>query len=81
MAQKGINTLTVETKKNILNAVNTGLEQGLPISIVGIIMEGIMSQINPVLNETLNSEMKAYKEATEVESEQVEYNPEMNNYE
>lgn len=73
MAQKGVNTIVLETKNNILEVVNNGLKQGLPISVISIIVEGIMFEIEKNLNSTLANEDKEYQERIRIEGEQIVY--------
>lgn len=73
MAQKGVNTIVLETKNNILEVVNNGLKQGLPISVISIIVEGIMFEIEKNLNNTLANEDKEYQERIRIEGEQIVY--------
>ena len=76
MAQKGVNTIIVETRKDIANAINNGLKQGLPISVVAMIVENALMELNNGLNAALETEVKTYQEQVQIESEQVEYIPE-----
>lgn len=73
MAQKGVNTIILETKGNILEAVNNGLKQGLPISVISIIIENVMFEIDKNLNIAVENESKQYQEQVQLESEQVLY--------
>lgn len=73
MAQKGVNTIILETKGNILEVVNNGLKQGLPISVISIIVEGIMFEIEKNLNNVLTNEKKEYQEQIQLEGEQIVY--------
>ena len=78
MAQKGVNTIIVETKNNILESVNNGLKQGLPIAILQLTLSEIMAQVNATLNDTLKSEHDDYQKQVQIENEQVEYVQENN---
>lgn len=73
MAQKGVNTVILETKGSILEAVNNGLKQGLPISVISIIIENVMFEIDKNLNIAVENESKQYQEQVQLESEQVLY--------
>ena len=73
MANKGVNTIILEGKKEILNAVNGCLEKGVPISVVQLIMENLMFEINNSLNDTIAKEDVKYQEQLKVEDEQIEY--------
>ena len=73
MAQKGVNTIIVETKGSILESINNGLRQGLPVSVVSMIVENIMYEIDKTLTKDLEKEANEYQRQLEVESEQVVY--------
>lgn len=75
MALKGINTIIVETKENIINSINTGLSQGLPVAVIDLIVDNAVAQIKTTLNEQLKNETETYENAKQLENEQVEYNP------
>lgn len=76
MAQKGVNTIIVDTRKDIANAINNGLRQGLPISVVAMIVENALVELNNGVNTVLENENKVYQEQVQIENEQVEYIPE-----
>ena len=42
---KGINTIVEETKTELINLVNSKLEIGLPVSVVGVILDNVSNQI------------------------------------
>lgn len=73
MAQKGVNTIIVETKGSILESINNGLRQGLPVSVVSMIVENIMYEIDKTLAKDLEKESNEYQRQLEIESEQVVY--------
>ena len=41
----GINTIVEETKTELINLVNSKLEIGLPVSVVGVILDNVSNQI------------------------------------
>ena len=73
MAQKGVNTIILETKGNILEAVNSGIRQGLPISIISILVENVLFEIDKNLNNALKKENQEYQEQVQIEDEQILY--------
>lgn len=73
MAQKGVNTIIVETKGSILESINNGLRQGLPVSVVSMIVENIMYEIDKTLAKDIEKEANEYQKQLEIESEQVVY--------
>jgi hypothetical protein len=77
MAQKGTNTIVTETRKEIADSINNGLKK-LPISVVAMIVENALVELNQGLTDALANEGKVYQEQVQVEAEQVEYVPESN---
>lgn len=78
MAQKGVNTIIVDTRKDIANAINNGIKQGLPISVIAMIVENALMELNNGVNTALENENKSYQEQLKVQEQQVEWvdNPE-----
>ena len=79
MTQKGVNTVITDIRKDIAEAINNGLKQGLPVSVVTMIVENALMELNNALNITLENENKTYQEQLKVQEEQVEWvdNPEV----
>lgn len=73
MAKKGDNVIITESKKEILDTINGCLSKGVPISVIGLIIENLMFEINNSLTNTIKKESEKYQEQLKVESEQVEY--------
>ena len=46
MANKGVNTLVVEAKENLINAINGCIKTGIPAAMVSIIVESLLSDLN-----------------------------------
>lgn len=54
----GINTLIIETKNEILDLLNSKLQKGLPITVIGLMMENIQNEINMQTSKVLEEESK-----------------------
>lgn len=76
MAQKGVNTLVVEAKDNLTNSINKCLQDGIPASMVSIILESLLMDLNNNVKLILEKEQKEYEEKEEAESNQVKYEEE-----
>lgn len=76
MAQKGVNTLIVESKTKLTNSINECLQDGIPASMVSIILESLLMDLNNNLKVILEKEQKEYEEKEEAESNQVKYEEE-----
>lgn len=72
MAQKGSNTIVIESRKEITNAINEGLKK-LPVAVIAMIVESALVELNDGLNKTLESENNSYQEQIEIENKQVEH--------
>ena len=59
---KGIDTIVEETKVEVAKIVNTKLKEGLPISVISLIMEGVLFEIKAILNKSLQMEAKQLEE-------------------
>ena len=46
MANKGVNTLVLEAKENLINAINGCIKTGIPVDMVSIIVESLLSDLN-----------------------------------
>lgn len=73
MAQKGVNTLIVEAKDNLTNAINDCIKTGIPPAMVSIIVESLLMDLNNNVKVLLDKEKQEYEEQEKVESEQVVY--------
>lgn len=73
MVQKGVNTIITETRGNILESINNAIRQGVPTSVVSMIVENIMYEIDKALVKELEREANEYQKQLEIESEQVVY--------
>lgn len=75
MATKGINTIIKETKDGIVTSVNQGIQRGLPMSIIELMLDSIMMEVRSATNDALAKEKASYEEELKIEAEQVEYVP------
>lgn len=73
MAQKGANTRVVEAKDKLTNTINECLKDGIPVSMVSIIVESLLMDLNNNVKVLLDKEKQEYEEQEKVESEQVVY--------
>lgn len=74
----GINTLIEQTKKELADLINQKLQQGMPISVVGLILDTLMYEVKNNIEIAIEQEQERVKEQTKATSEQVEYVPENN---
>lgn len=73
MAQKGANTRVVEAKNKLTNTINECLKDGIPASMVSIIVESLLMDLNNNVKVLLGKEKQEYEEQEKVESEQIVY--------
>ena len=76
MAQKGVNTLIVEAKDNLTNAINDCIKTGIPPAMVSMMLESLLMDLNNNVKVILEKEKQEYEEQEKVESEQVKYEEE-----
>ena len=62
MEQKGINTITNEIKDYMTNIVNTYLQQGVPPTIISLIVENIDYELKIVSEKVVKEEQTKFKE-------------------
>lgn len=79
MAQKGANTIVIEGRNNLVNVVNNCIEIGIPASMVSIMLENILNDLNTNVQKVIEQEQKDYENQIEIENQQVEYVPEEEN--
>lgn len=77
MAQKGANTIVVEAKDSLVEAVNNCIKQGIPASMVSIMVDGILADLNNNVKKILELEKNEYEQELKGETQQVEYVPEV----
>ena len=70
MEQKGINTITNEIKDYMTNMVNTYLQQGVPPTIISLIVENIDYELKIVSEKAIKDEQKQFEEKKQKEINQ-----------
>lgn len=75
MVTKGINTIIKETKDGIVTSVNQGIQKGLPMSVIELMLDSIMMEVRSATNDALAKEKASYEEELKIEAEQVKYVP------
>lgn len=77
MIEKGVNTRIFDAKSTLTDAVNKTLEDGIPVSMVSIILENILMDLDNHAKTILANERKEYedkvKASLEKEKEQVTF--------
>ena len=76
MAQKGANTIVIEGRNNLVNAVNNCIETGIPASMVSIMLENILNDLSINVQKVIEQEQKDYENQIEIENQQATYVPE-----
>lgn len=76
MAKKGANTIVIEGRNNLVNAVNNCIETGIPASMVSIMLENILNDLNTNVQKVIEQEQKDYENQIEIENQQATYVPE-----
>lgn len=70
MEQKGINTITNEIKNYLTDIVNTYLRQGVPSTIISLIVENIDYELKIVSEKAIKDEQKQFEEKKQKEINQ-----------
>ena len=70
MEQKGINTITNEIKDYLTDIVNTYLQQGVPPTIISLIVENIDYELKIVSEKAIKDEQKQFEEKKQKEINQ-----------
>lgn len=68
-----INTEIEKLKKEIAELINTKLQAGIPISVVKLVMEGMLMEVNSGVKLALEQEAKQLQQQKETEANQVEW--------
>lgn len=76
MAKKGANTIVIEGRDNLVNAINNCIEIGIPASMVSIMLENILNDLNTNVQKVIEQEQKDYENQIEIENQQATYVPE-----
>ena len=59
MEQKGINTIIEEAKNELVSLINTKLQEGVPVTVVGLILENVMYEVRDSIKATLARESQS----------------------
>ena len=73
---KGINTVILEGRQLMANTVNKLLEEGVPPTVLSMIIEGLYKELNSIVNKTIEKEKEQIENQKELEGSQVLYEPE-----
>ena len=76
MAKKGANTIVIEGRDNLVNAINNCIETGIPASMVSIMLENILNDLSANVQKVIEQEQKDYENQIEIENQQATYVPE-----
>ena len=76
MAKKSANTIVIEGRDNLVNAINNCIETGIPASMVSIMLENILNDLNTNVQKVIEQEQKDYENQIEIENQQATYVPE-----
>lgn len=74
MAYKGINTIIVEMRQELIELTNKYLNLGVPASVVQMLQEGLMRDLSAVANEQMLQEKEQYENALEQEAKEEKQN-------
>ena len=74
----GMNTLIEQTKKEMADLINDKLTKGMPIGVIGLMLDSLMYEVRDNINASVAQEQEKAKEQDKTESEQVEYVPPTN---
>ena len=76
MAYKGANTLVLEARGSLVNAINSCIKSGVPAAMVSIMLDSLSADLNNNIKTVVQQEKDAYEQQLQTENEQVEYKPE-----
>ncbi len=74
MAYKGINTIIVEMRQELIELTNKYLNLGVPASVVQMLQEGLVRDLSAVANEQMAQEKEQYESALEQEAKEDKQN-------
>ena len=72
MIEKGVNTRIFDAKSALTDAVNKTLEDGIPVSMVSIILENILMDLDNHAKTILANERKEYEDKVKASLEEKE---------
>lgn len=71
MIEKGVNTRIFDAKSALTDAVNKTLEDGIPVSMVSIILENILMDLDNHAKTILANERKEYEDKVKASLEEA----------
>lgn len=71
MIEKGVNTRIFDAKSTLTDAVNKTLEDGIPVSMVSIILENILMDLDNHAKTILANERKEYEDKVKASLEEA----------
>lgn len=74
MAYKGINTIIVEMRQELIELTNKYLNLGVPAFVVQMLQEGLVRDLSAVANEQMLQEKEQYENALEQEAKEEKQN-------
>ena len=70
MIEKGVNTRIFDAKSTLTDAVNKTLEDGIPVSMISIILENILMDLDNHAKTILANERKEYEDKVKASLEE-----------
>lgn len=74
MAYKGINTIIVEMRQELIELTNKYLNLGVPATVVQMLQEGLARDLSVVANDQMAQEKEQYENALEQEAKEENQN-------
>lgn len=75
---KGVNTIITEDRKLLASLINNMIKEGVPLSVIALMIENVYADVNKLLEESLIKEKSDYTKKQEAENdEQVLYEGEV----
>lgn len=71
--EQGINTIIVETKKELVNAINSAIGKGLPIAVVELMLDSVTSEVKGLVEKALANEKQKAEEEENTKNAQIPY--------
>lgn len=74
MVYKGINTIIVEMRQELIELTNKYLNLGVPATVVQMLQEGLVRDLTAVASEQMAQEKEQYENALEQEAKEEKQN-------
>lgn len=71
--EQGINTIIVETKKELVDAINGAIGKGLPIAVVELMLDSVTSEVKGLVEKALANEKQKAEEEENTKNTQIPY--------